>query len=56
MAVLIALSALVAILVGRPGDAITAGNTSAVVMGVTAVNSHDAWRQPVLRFIDTVVG
>jgi uncharacterized membrane protein YccC len=56
MAVLIAVSALVAILIGRPGDAITAGITSAVVMGVIAVNGRDAWQQPILRFADTVVG
>ncbi len=34
LAVLIGASALVATLVGRPGDAITAGITTAVVMGV----------------------
>jgi uncharacterized membrane protein YccC len=40
----------------RPGDAITAGITTAVVMVVAAVSPHDAWQQPILRFADTVIG
>ena len=42
--------------IGRPGDAITAGITTAVVMVVAAVSPHDAWQQPILRFADTVIG
>ncbi len=56
LAVLIGASALVATLIGRPGDAITAGITTAVVMVVAAVGPHDAWQQPILRFADTVMG
>ena len=56
LAVLIGASALVATLIGRPGDAITAGITTAVVMVVAAVSPHDAWQQPILRFADTVIG
>jgi len=56
MAALIGLSALAVTLIGRPGDAITAAITTAVIMGVTALNPHDAWRQPILRFADTVIG
>ncbi len=56
LAVLIGVSALVVTLIGRPGDAITAGVTTAVVMVVAAVSPHDAWQQPILRFADTVVG
>jgi uncharacterized membrane protein YccC len=40
----------------RPGDAITAGITTAVVMVVAAVSPHDARQQPILRFADTVIG
>ena len=56
LAVLIGASALVATLIGRPGDAITAGITTAVVLVVAAVSPHDAWQQPILRFADTVIG
>ena len=56
MAALIGLSALAVTLIGRPGDAITAAITTAVIMGVTALNPHDAWRQPILRLADTVIG
>jgi fusaric acid resistance family protein len=56
LAVLIGASALVATLIGRPGDAITAGITTAVVMVVAGVSPHDAWQQPILRLADTVIG
>jgi uncharacterized membrane protein YccC len=56
LAVLIGASALVVTLIGRPGDAITAGITTAVVMVSAALSPQDAWQQPVLRFADTVVG
>ena len=56
LAVLIGASALVATLIGRPGDAITAAITTAVVMVVAGVSPHDAWQQPILRFADTVIG
>ena len=56
MAALIGLSALAVTLIGRPGDAITAAITTAVIMGVAALSPHDAWRQPILRFADTAIG
>jgi uncharacterized membrane protein YccC len=56
MAGLIGLSALAVTLIGRPGDALTAAITTAVIMGVAALSPHDAWRQPILRFADTVIG
>jgi uncharacterized membrane protein YccC len=56
LAVLIGASALAAMLLGRPGDAATAGITTAVIMVVAAVSPHDAWQQPILRLADTVVG
>jgi uncharacterized membrane protein YccC len=56
LAVLIGVSALTAMLLGRPGDALTAAITTTVVMVVAAVSPHDAWLQPILRFADTVVG
>ena len=53
---LIGASALAVMLIGLPGDAITARITTAVVMVAAAVSSHDAWQQPILRFADTVIG
>jgi uncharacterized membrane protein YccC len=56
MAVLIGLSAFVTIAVGRSGDAVTAGITTAVVMVSAAVSPDQAWRQPILRCVDTAIG
>jgi uncharacterized membrane protein YgaE (UPF0421/DUF939 family) len=56
LAVLIGVSVLTVTLLGRPGDAITAAVTTAVVMVVAAVSPHDAWHQPILRLADTVIG
>ncbi len=56
LALLIGLSALAATLIGRPGDAVTAAITTAVVMVVAAVSPQHAWQQPILRFADTVIG
>jgi uncharacterized membrane protein YccC len=53
---LIGLSALVVELVGRPGDAITAAITTAVIMVVAKLSPHDDWREPILRLADTVIG
>jgi uncharacterized membrane protein YccC len=54
--VAIGVSALTATLIGRPGDAMTAAITSAVVLVVCAVSPAQAWLQPILRFADTVIG
>jgi uncharacterized membrane protein YccC len=56
LALLVSLSVLVAALLGRPGDEITAGITTTVVMVVAGLSPHDAWRQPILRLADTVIG
>jgi uncharacterized membrane protein YgaE (UPF0421/DUF939 family) len=56
MALLIGISAFIATLLGRPDDATTAAITTAVIMVVVAVDPHQAWRQPIFRFADTVVG
>jgi uncharacterized membrane protein YgaE (UPF0421/DUF939 family) len=56
LAVLVGLSSLAAMLIGRPGDAITAAITTAVVLIVAEVSPHDAWQQPILRLADTVIG
>ncbi len=56
LALLIGASALVATLIGRPGDAVTAAITTTVVLVLAAVSPHDAWRQPIFRLADTIVG
>src|SRR4029077_494839 len=56
MAALVGIGAVVMSLLGRPDDIITTGITTTVVMVVAAMNPTDAWHQPILRMIDTVVG
>jgi Fusaric acid resistance protein-like len=56
LAVLVGASALAVMLLGRPGDAVTAGITTAVILVVAAVSPQDAWQQPILRLADTVIG
>ena len=56
LAVLVGVSALVVMLLGRPGDAVTAGITTAVILVVAAVSPQHAWQQPILRLADTIVG
>ena len=56
LALLIALSALVPVLFGRPGDEITAAITTAVLLPLAALHPANAWAGPILRLADTVVG
>ena len=56
LAVLVGASALVVMLLGRPGNAVTAGITTAVIMVAAAVSPQRAWQQPILRLADTIVG
>jgi uncharacterized membrane protein YccC len=56
MAALIGVGTVVMMLLGRREDIITTGITTAVVMVVAAMNPQDAWQQPVLRLVDTIVG
>ena len=56
LALLVGASALAAMLVGRPGDAVTAGITTTVILVVAAVSPQHAWQQPILRLADTIVG
>jgi uncharacterized membrane protein YccC len=56
LAVLVSLSVLVTVLIGRPDDAITAAITTTVVLVVANLSPHDAWQQPILRLADTAIG
>ena len=56
LVVLIAIGAIVLDLIGRSEHVITASITTTVVMIVAAISPQQAWRQPILRLIDTIVG
>ena len=56
MAVLIGIGAFALTLTGRSDLIVTTSITTAVVMVVAALSPHDAWVQPILRVLDTLVG
>src|SRR5215469_9251049 len=56
LALLIGIGTIVMILLDRREDIITTGITTTVVMVVAAISPQDAWQQPILRLIDTIVG
>jgi len=56
MAALIGLGTLVMMLMDRRDDIATTGITTVVVMVVAAITPQDAWHQPLLRLVDTIVG
>jgi hypothetical protein len=56
MAILIAIGAFVLIMADRPADLVTASITTAVVMVVAGISPQHAWRQPILRLFDTLIG
>ena len=56
MAALIAIGTMAMALLGRRDDIVTVGITTVVVMVVAAMSPADAWQQPLLRLVDTIVG
>lgn len=56
MAALIGVGTVVMMLLDRREDIVTTGITTAVVMVVAAISPQDAWQQPLLRLVDTIVG
>jgi uncharacterized membrane protein YccC len=56
LAALIGIGTVVMMLLDRREDIITTGITTTVVMVVAAMSPRDAWQQPVLRLVDTIVG
>jgi uncharacterized membrane protein YgaE (UPF0421/DUF939 family) len=56
MALLIGLGAIIVTLIQQPQTGITTGITTAVVMVVAGLSPESAWRQPIFRFVDTLVG
>ena len=53
---LLAAGCLIVMLLDRREEIITTGITTIVVMVVAIISPADAWRQPLLRLVDTVVG
>ena len=56
MAILIGTGALILITINRPEDVITTSITTAVVMVVAGISPQHAWKQPILRLFDTLIG
>ena len=56
MAVLIGIGVVVMTLLGRSEDIITTGITTTVVMVVAGISPQHAWKNPILRLLDTGVG
>jgi uncharacterized membrane protein YccC len=56
MAALIGIGTAVLILVDRSEDIITTAITTAVVMVIAGISPEHAWRQPILRLVDTNIG
>jgi uncharacterized membrane protein YccC len=56
IAVVIGLGTIVMLFLGCEDDVVTTGITTAVVLVVAAISPQDAWQQPILRLLDTVVG
>jgi uncharacterized membrane protein YccC len=56
MAALIGIGTVSTMLLGRRNEIVTTGITTAVVMVVAALSPAHAWRQPLLRLLDTIVG
>lgn len=56
LAALIGIGTVVMMLLNRREDIITTAITTTVVMVVAAISPQDAWEQPILRLIDTIVG
>src|SRR5246127_3932893 len=56
MAAVIGIGTVVMILSRRREDIITTAITTAVVMVVAAMSPQNAWMQPLLRLVDTIVG
>jgi uncharacterized membrane protein YccC len=56
MVALIGIGTVAVTLMGRPDDTITTGITIAVIMVVAELSPYHAWRQPILRLVDTAVG
>ena|ERR1700761_1440158 len=56
MAILLALGTLLMMQLNRRDDIVTTAVTTVVVMVVAMKSPTDAWKQPILRLVETVIG
>jgi uncharacterized membrane protein YgaE (UPF0421/DUF939 family) len=56
LAVLLGIGTVIMMYLERRDDIVTTGITTVVIMVVAAMSPQDAWHQPLLRLVDTVVG
>ena len=56
LAALLGIGTVILMYLGRRDEIVTTGITTAVVLVVAAVSPQDAWHQPLLRLVDTVIG
>jgi uncharacterized membrane protein YccC len=56
MAALIGIIAIILVLAHRSEDISTAAITTAVVMVVAGISPENAWKEPILRLVDTALG
>jgi uncharacterized membrane protein YccC len=56
LAALLTCGTLIMMALGRREDIGLTAVTTAVIMLVAAIDPHDAWRQPLLRLMDTLIG
>lgn len=56
LVLLIALGSIILALIRRSEDIITTSITTTVVMVLAGISPEHAWKQPILRLIDTLVG
>ena len=56
IAVVIAIGAFVLAIAGRPQDTMPASLATVVVLVIASIDPHNAWQQPIMRLLDTVLG
>jgi uncharacterized membrane protein YgaE (UPF0421/DUF939 family) len=56
LAALLGIGTVIMMCLDRRDDIVTTGITTTVVMVVAAMSPQEAWHQPLLRLVDTVVG
>jgi uncharacterized membrane protein YgaE (UPF0421/DUF939 family) len=56
LAALVGIGTVIMMYLDRRDDIVTTGITTTVVMVVAAMSPQDAWHQPLLRLVDTVIG
>ena len=56
LAALLGIGTAIMMYLDRRDDIVTTGITTVVIMVVAAMSPQDAWHQPLLRLVDTVIG